>query len=133
MALPLLVAVAACTSEPRIPEMRQTTEHYLLAISADPSPPRAREPILYKIVVRDRESRQPIENGEGRIFANTADGARTYDGFEPGPEVGTYYARLNYVTSGLWAVGIQFRRDPKSRLEKTEWMQDVLAAREQGP
>jgi hypothetical protein len=36
---------------------------------------------------------------------------------------------LNYVTSGEWAVAVEFRRDSTARFEKTEWMQEVLAER----
>ena len=84
-------------------------------------------------VLVDRETKQPIDAGEGRIFANTRDGARTYDGFVKAPGVGVYSARLNYVTSGQWAVGIQFHSDSLKPLEKTEWMQDVLPERSGTP
>jgi hypothetical protein len=117
---------AASCGPPRHPELRQGTQSYLFVISSDPVPPRAREDVIYKIQVKDRKTGQPIELGEGRIFANTREGARTYDGFVKAPEVGTYSAKLNYVTSGQWAVGIQFHSDSTKPLEKTEWMQDVL-------
>ena len=84
---------------------------------------------MYTIVIRDRKTDQPIETGEGRIFANTRDMARTYDGFVKAPQIGTYAGKLNYVTSGQWAVGIQFHSDSTKPLEKTEWMQDVLPER----
>jgi hypothetical protein len=102
-------------------------------VSSVPVPPRAREQVRYKVVVRDRESRQPIETGEGRIFSSNRDEAKTWDGLRKGPEPGTYYGTLNYVTSGEWAIAIEFRRDSTSRLEKIEWMQEVLAARETTP
>ena len=84
---------------------------------------------MYTITVTDRKTGQPIETGEGRIFANTADGARTYDGFEKAPGIGVYTARLNFVTAGQWAIGIQFHSDSTKPLEKVEWMQDVLQER----
>jgi len=34
------------------------------------------------------------------------------------------------VTSGDWAIAIRFRRDSTSKLERTDWMQDVLPERE---
>jgi hypothetical protein len=122
----LLALGAASCGPPRHPELRQGTKTYLFTISSDPVPPRAREDVIYKIIVRDRETGQPIELGEGRIFANTREGARTYDGFSKAPGVGTYSAKLNFVTSGQWAVGIQFHSDSTKPLEKSEWMQDVL-------
>jgi len=106
------------------------SENYLFTIIPHESPPRAREAILYKIIVRDRETRQPIETGEGQIYASNREGASTWDGFEKGAEVGTYYGKLNFVTAELWAVAIRFRRDSLQRLEKVEWMQDVLNERE---
>ena len=127
-----LLAGATC-GPPRHPELRQGTKSYLFTITSDPIPPRAREDVIYSITVKDRETKQPIDAGEGRIFANTRDGARTYDGFVKAPGVGVYSARLNYVTSGQWAVGIQFHSDSLKPLEKTEWMQDVLPERSGTP
>ena len=128
----VLVAAASC-GPPRRPELKQGTKSYLFTITSDPIPPRAREDVIYTITVQDRESKQPVDNGEGRIFANTRDGARTYDGFVKAPGVGVYSARLNYVASGQWAVGIQFHSDSLKPLEKTEWMQDVLPERSGTP
>ena len=120
-----LLAGASCGS-PRKPELRQGTKSYLFTITSEPIPPRAREDVIYSITVLDRETKQPVDNGEGRIFANTREGARTYDGFVKAPGVGVYSAKLNFVASGQWAVGIQFHSDSTKPLEKTEWMQDVL-------
>jgi hypothetical protein len=124
----VLLAGASC-GPPRRPELRQGSKSYLFTITSDPIPPRAREDVIYTITVKDRETKQPVDNGEGRIFANTRDGARTYDGFVKAPGVGVYSARLRYVASGQWAVGIQFHSDSLKPLEKTEWMQDVLPER----
>jgi hypothetical protein len=121
---------AACEpAEPRTNELRMWTDDMALRVSADPSPPRAREPVIYKVVVRDKESGQPIEGGEGRIFATSRDGASTWYPLEPGPELGTYYGRLKYITAGEWAVAIQFRRDSTKKLERMDWMQEVAAER----
>ena len=125
----LLVLGADCGA-PRRPEIRQGSKSYLFNITSNPIPPYAREDVIYTITVRDRENNQPIDNGEGRIFANTLEGARTWDGFTKAPAVGTYTAKLRFVASGQWAIGIQFHSDPAKPLEKTEWMQDVLPERE---
>jgi hypothetical protein len=124
----VLLSAASC-GPPRHPELRQGSQSYFFTVSSDPIPPRAREDIIYKIQVKDKKTGQPIDTGEGRIFANTIDGARTYDGFVKAPEVGTYSAKLSFVVSGQWAVGIQFHSDSTKPLEKTEWMQDVLPER----
>lgn len=128
----LLVGAASCDA-PRRPELRQGSESYYFNITSDPIPPRAREDVIYTIVVRDRKTGQPIETGEGRIFANTKEGARTYDGFVKAPQIGAYSAKLNFVTAEQWAVGIQFHSDSAKPLEKTEWMQDVLPERSTTP
>jgi hypothetical protein len=101
----------------------------MFSVLPDPAPPRARETITYKVVVRDSKTRQPIEGGQGRIFASSQDRASTWDALLPGQELGTYYARLSFITSGSWAVAIQFRRDSTRQLERVDWMQEVFAAR----
>jgi hypothetical protein len=121
---------AACGGERGPRPLRQMSDSYLFTITPDQAPPPAREWINYKVLVRDRDSRQPIDAGEGQIYASNRDGAQTWDGLAKGREIGTYYGRLNFVTSGDWAVAIRFRRDSTARLEKTEWMQDVLPERE---
>ena len=124
------IALVGCgRSEARPREMHYISKSYSFTIVPEQAPPHAREPILYKILIRDRDSREPIQNGEGQIYSNNAEGARTWDGFTYGPEIGTYYGKLNYVTSGVWAVGMRFRRDSLHRLESIEWMQDVLNER----
>lgn len=103
---------------------------YRFTIIPSQAPPHAREAILYKVVIRDRENSQPIETGEGQIYASNEERSNTWDGFAKGAEVGTYYGKLNFVTAGLWAVAIRFRRDSLHPLEKVEWMQDVLNERQ---
>jgi hypothetical protein len=132
-AIGLVLLGAIDCGPPRVPTLRQGTASYFFTISSEPIPPRAREDIIYKIEVKDKKTGQPIDLGEGRIFANTIEGARTYDGFVKAPAVGTYSAKLNFVTSGQWAVGIQFHSDSTKPLEKTEWMQDVLPERSGTP
>jgi hypothetical protein len=131
IALPLAVSLLlACGPRERGPrDLRLISESYSFIISPSESPPYAREATLYKVVVRDRDSRQPIETGEGQIFANDSTGASTWDGFVKGAELGTYYGKLNFTIAGLWAVAIRFRRDSLHRLERVEWMQDVYNER----
>ena len=131
-ALIALAGIASCGA-PQKHELRQGTPTYTMTIASEPSPPYAREDVIYTITVKDRKTGQPIETGEGRIFANTAEMARTFDGFVKAPQVGTYSAKLNFVTSGQWAIGIQFHSDSTKPLEKTEWMQDVLPDRSKTP
>ena len=121
-------AVAACGPTQRPTDYRAFTQHYAFLISSDPIPPMAREKVRYKVVVRDKETNQPIQGGEGILYAENRDGVKTWDSFTAGPEVGTYYAdRLNFLTSGDWAMGLRFRRDSVHPLEQADWMQEVDA------
>jgi hypothetical protein len=123
-------ALGACTPGPAPKyELRQWTEDMAFRISSDPSPPHARETTVYKVNVRDKATGQPIEGGEGRIFATSKDGASTWYPLDPGPELGTYYGHLKYITAGQWAVAIQFRRDSTRKLERMDWVQEVAAER----
>ena len=125
------VALTAACSSPRqgVPPMRLWTQDLAVRITSDPAPPRAREPNIYRVEVRDRTSGQPIEGGEGRVYATSRDGASAWDGLTPGPQPGTYYAKLNFVTAGDWAMGLQFRRDSAQKIETMDdWRTQVSGA-----
>lgn len=119
------VALASCDRKPRALENRQWSDTFAFRITVDPSPPRAIEDAIYKVVVQDKKTGEPIETGEGRIFATSRDGANTDDGLAKGKEVGTYYGRLFFPTTGDWAVALQFRLDSTRRLERVDWVQAV--------
>lgn len=121
----VIAALAACGGSQRSIENRQWSDSFAFRITVDPMPPRAIEEAMYKIVVQDKKTGEPIETGQGRIFATSKDGANTNDGLAKGKEVGTYYGRLFYPTTGDWAIALQFRRDSTSRLERVDWTQSV--------
>jgi hypothetical protein len=126
-----LVAAAwlavACSTNTRVPELRLYTDDLAIRVSMEPTPPRAIDDVRFRVVVRDRKTGQPIEKGQGRVFATNEDRHNIDNGLEPGAEVGTYYTTLRFVNAGPWAMGIQFRRDSTARLQRTnDWMQDVL-------
>ena len=104
-------------------------EKMALRISFEPTPAYAREKIRYRVVVQDRESGQPIENGWGQVYATSRDGKNVYDNLVPGTQLGAYFGDLNFLTSGTWAVAVRFRRDSLAPLETVEWMQEVHNAR----
>lgn len=125
------LALAACDTSPRALQIRTFSEHFEYRITSDPMPPRAREDVIYRVTVIDKDNGQPVEGGEGRIFANDSAGVSTWDSFMPAPQVGTYTAKLRFVTAEQWAVGIEFRRDtlPGTKIERaTDWQQEVAAA-----
>lgn len=126
----MMLSLAACERKAQEPlEVRQWTDDLAFRIATTPLPPVAEEMTVYKIVVQDKETGQPIETGEGRIFASHADLANTYDGLAKGEEVGTYYARIRFPVSGDWAMGLQFRRDSTKPLQRTnDWTQTVRPA-----
>jgi hypothetical protein len=124
--------VAGCKTErERALTNRLWSDTFAFRITVDPTPPIHLQPAMYKIVVLDKKSGEPIETGEGRIFATSVDGANTDDGLAKGKEVGTYYGRLFYPTTGDWAVAIQFRRDSTQRLERVDWIQGVVTPPEE--
>jgi len=124
--LALASAIAlGCGPSPRALDNRQWSDSFAFRITVDPSPPRAIEDATYKIVVQDKKTGEPIETGEGRIFATSRDGANTDDGLAKAKEVGTYTGRLFFPTTGDWAVALQFRRDSTQRLERVDWVQAV--------
>ncbi|AHG91137.1 hypothetical protein J421_3600 [Gemmatirosa kalamazoonensis] len=120
--------LAACGAAPRA-DITLRSDHFEFRVSSDPSPPRAREPIIYTVTVLDRNTRQLVDNGEGQIYATSIDRVNKYDSFTPGREAGTYTARLSYTTAGDWALGMRFRPDSTKPLEKVEWTQTVRAER----
>jgi hypothetical protein len=127
-------ALPSCGSSPRVLDLRLWSDNYAFRVTPDPLPPRALEPITYRIVVQDKKTGQPIETGEGRIFATSADRANTSDGFKKENELGTYSGKLFFATTGDWAAAIQFRREknPAMPLERVDWIQTVHPASEPG-
>ncbi len=124
----LATGMAGCGPKGERPQVRLYTDDYSVAISFDPSPPCALEKVQFKVVVRDAKTGEPIEGGEGRIFATNEDRKSTDNGLTPGKELGTYYSSLMFVNAGTWAIGFQFRRDSTQRLQRAnDWMQQVLA------
>ena len=132
--LVLTAALTSCGSNRKATELRLWSDNYAFRVTMDPMPPRALEPVLYRIVVQDKKTWQPIETGEGRIFATSADRANTNDGLKKEKELGTYSGRLFFATTGDWAAAIQFRRDknPRMPLERVDWIQTVRPASEPG-
>jgi hypothetical protein len=128
-------ALAGCAAPASGDEktIRLWTDDYYIRVTSEPSPPRALEQVHYKVVVQDAKTREPIEIGEGRIFATNEDRKNTDNGFEKAEEPGTYRTKLFFATAGPWAMGVQFRRDSTQRLQRTnDWMQEVLGATEPG-
>lgn len=127
-----LVAVACGERQALKPEIRLSSEEYTFRISAERMPPSAREDNRWRVDVTDRETRQPVQNGEGRIFATSHDGVNAWDGFVPGEEPGVYYGTLSFLTSGEWAMAVQFRTDSTRPLQRVDWVQEVLPERPLG-
>ena len=130
----LAVLLVSCGSNRNATDLRLWSDSYAFRVTVVPMPPFALEPAVYRIVVQDKKTGQRIENGEGRIFATSADRANTSDGFKKEKELGTYSGRLFFPTSGDWAAAIQFRRekDPRMPLERVDWIQTVRPATEPG-
>jgi hypothetical protein len=125
-------AVACAPSGPRRVEIPANTTDYLIRVSWEPSPARARERTMYRLVVRDKETREMIDGGEGLVFATSADGVNIHGVMQAAEQPGTYTAQLRFITSGEWAVSLQFRRDSTVPLQRpaADWRQTVYAERQ---
>jgi hypothetical protein len=122
----LAASLVSCAPTGPQPHQRLFTDNYVLHVWMDPSPPRALEEINFRVVIRDKESGEPIEGGEGQIFATNEDRKNVDNGFTKAPELGTYTTKLMFVTAGTWAVGLRFRKDSTTSLERVnDWMQEV--------
>ncbi|MBI1809455.1 MAG: hypothetical protein HYR75_06100 [Gemmatimonadetes bacterium] len=127
------VAAAACGPADPPTDQRGWTDDFEIRIHADVVPPRAEEPTHYTVTVKDKKTRQPVVNGQGRIFATNSDRHTIWDGFTYGPEVGTYHATLTFLTAGEWAMGVQFRADSTKPLQRTlDWRQMIRVGLEPG-
>lgn len=122
------IAAVACGPNTKATETRGWSDHYAFRVIPDVIPPRALEPVRFRVIVQDKKTGQPIETGEGRIYAQSKDGAKTNDGFKKEKEIGTYSGRLFFPVTGDWAIGLQFRRekDPHMPLESIDWIQAVV-------
>jgi len=129
-----LTTLGACTGGSPSDDtktIRLWTDDYYIRVTSEPSPPRALEQVQYTVIVQDKTTRQPIDIGEGRIFATNEDRKNTDNGFVKADEPGTYRTKLFFATAGPWAMGVQFRRDSTQKLQRTnDWMQEVMAASE---
>jgi len=128
----MLVSSCGSGAPPRN-ELRFKTDDFVIRVSPETKPTRALEPIYWRVVVHDVTSGLPIQSGEGRIFGTNRDRKTVSNGLEETDELGTYRTNLKFVTAGMWAMAIQFRRDSTKVLQKTpDWTQDILSADEPG-
>lgn len=133
----LLIAltIVACGPNPRYGETSGWSDHFTFHVSVSPMPPKAEMDNIYRIVVQDKKTGEPINDGEGRIFATNKEGANVDDGLKKESEVGTYSARLRFLVGGDWPIALQFRRDhnPNTPLERIDWIQSVQVDTAIGP
>lgn len=132
LAASLLLAACDAGARPKS-EMRFVTDDFVIRVAAESLPVRALEPTHWRVVVSELKTGKPVENGQGRIFGTNRDHKTTANGLAATGELGTYRTNMMFVTAGLWAMGIQFRRDSTQKLQQTaDWTQDVLTADEPG-
>ena len=127
-------AMVACEPSKASLSQRLWTSEFEFTITSDPMPPHTLDRTQFTVSVRDKKTHEPIVNGQGRIFASSADRRNIADGFVYGPEVGIYHAQLTFVTAGEWAMNVQFRRDSTKALVRPDydWRQLILPATEPG-
>lgn len=130
----IVAVMAACgDGTPQRRDMRFTTDDFVIHVGPETTPTRALEPIYWRVVVHDKETGKPVQGGEGRIFATNRDRKTTANGLAETGELGTYRTHIMFVTAGMWAMGVQFRRDSTEPLQRTpDWTQDILKGAEPG-
>ena len=109
---------AACRPGPRDLSMKFLTEDMELRVLPDPVPPRAREPVRYKIVISDKETGEPIESGQGQIFATSESNIDAFDPLVKGPEIGRIRHDA-FHNGGQWAMAIGPARSTRN---SNAWM-----------
>ncbi len=133
----------ACGYKPEF-AIREKTEHFDFRVTSDPVRPIARTPIAYKVVIRDQDTGAPVQGADGLIFATHQQGAEAagglvrppeaYDNLHEGKELGTYYATMNFILAGDWALAIRLRRDTTTDVyERIDWVQTVFVPETQTP
>lgn len=128
-----LVSCEGGGSPPPKGELRFNTDDFVIRVEPETKPTRALEPIYWRVIVHDVKTGLPIQGGQGRLFATNRDRKTVSNGLGETEELGTYRTNLMFVTAGMWAMAIQFRRDSTKVLQKTpDWTQDILAADEPG-
>ncbi|HYW30753.1 MAG TPA: hypothetical protein VE869_04535 [Gemmatimonas sp.] len=134
IALATGVMIAGCDNAPRPrSELRLATDSFNIRVSPDSTPTRALEPTYWRVVVHDRKTGAPIQGGQGRVFATNRDRKTVANGLEETGELGTYRTNLMFVTQGMWAMSLEFRRDSTLPLQRTQdWTQDIQKANEPG-
>ncbi len=133
-ALSASTLLAGCDAgKPPRNELRFKTDDFVIRISPEQKPTRALEPTYWRVVVNDIKTGTPIQGGQGRVFATNRDRKTVANGLTETGELGTYRTNLMFVTAGMWAMSMQFRRDSTKALQRTEdWTQDILMADEPG-
>jgi hypothetical protein len=122
----LALGVLGCKSQDAPKGIRLGTPDFLITVQPDTLPVPSQERVRFKFFIRDRETKQPIQDGAGRVFASNKDGLKTNDGLAKGEEVGTYYGELFFAVSGDWALAVEFARDTTQRLQRDDWTMTIV-------
>jgi len=124
-------AAAACVKATEAPRgIPAYSEHYAIRITTEPERAHALEKTKFKVVIRDRQTGQPVDGGEGLLYGNTQDpDVKVWDSFVAGAEPGTYYATVEFVVATNWYMALRFHRDSTQRLEQVDWTQQVYGER----
>ena len=130
LALAVAAAISCGPSQPPPKGIPLYSDHYSMRLITNPERAHALEKTKYKIVVRDKQTGQPVDGGEGLLYGNTKDpDVKVWDSFVAGAEPGTYYATVEFVVADNWYMAIRFHKDSAQRLEQVDWVQQVFAER----
>jgi hypothetical protein len=127
-----LVLSAAC-GDGRPYEVFAYSEGFRISAAPDSVPPHAQDDLTWRVRVQDAKTGQPIEGGEGMVWARTRNSTHEVRArIEQAPELGLYRGKLMLVMAGDWQMGVQFRRDSTSPWASLDWIQSVKAPRPLG-
>jgi hypothetical protein len=131
MACSVVLSSACNNSRPY--EVFAFSEGYRISVTADSMPPHAQDDMNWRVRVQDAKTGQPIEGGEGMVWARTRNSTHEVRArIHPGPELGIYRGKLMLVMAGDWQMGVQFRRDSTAPWASLDWIQSVKAPRPLG-
>ena len=104
-------------------EWRQGTAGYKFVIISPTVAPAVEDSVAYRLSVLNRSTGQPVEDGEGHLFARA--GETVTANLMKAPQVGQYLATIRFPRAAEWSVTLRFRERTAKAFEETQWLQSV--------
>jgi hypothetical protein len=130
--LAVCVISAACASDSPPGEINVRREGLRLRITAETLPPKAMDKVIFRVVVTDEKTGEPVHGGQGSVWGRNKDYHEISNGLAEAAALGTYETDLTFITAGVWHLGVLFRRDSTQPYASVNWTQEVRAPRPLG-